>query len=373
MEMQGIGDVLPSYRICSSGSHLHLHPCSSPSPSPIRTHETRKSEYFVSYQHFSGQKFINPSDIACLSTPSLSHSRTPPVSGTPAQRTLNSNINSYTNSNSTSTLSTPDISPESANWESFEKGETEGEGESEEEGESECEVEVEGESEGQSEVEGEKEEGEGVRNRCMTMTPETENSFSSSASSAHNDHKGVHYTADGVTNERLSRAEWDGLHDIAGTLAQHGRGILRATLYESRKPPDAPSSATGTPCKSNNTGSPPIILKTKMCNSLTKIGDFDSPTKTRKSDRIEHNSGFNTPVKSKSHFPHFPPVPSEIHVCGMGLADSPKGRAGIRIRPSTEPYMNEDTDIPSQLLNLRIRKAENLFAHMRYEISSNQI
>jgi hypothetical protein len=366
MEMQGIGDVLPLHRMCSSGSHLHLHPCSS--PSPIRTHETRKSEYFVSYQHFSGQNFINPSDIACLSTPSLSHSRTPPVSGTPAQITPDSNTNSYTNSNSESTLSTPDTSPESKlkseNWESFEKGE--GEGESEGEGKSE------GEDEEEGEVEGEKEEeGEGVRNRCMTMTPETENSFSSSASRAYHDHKGVHNTADGAANERLSRAEWDGLHDIAGTLAQHDRDILRATLYESRKPLDVPSTVTGTPCKSNHTGSPPIILKTKMCNSVTKIGD--SPTKTRKSDRIEQRSGFITPVKSKSPFSHFPPVPSEIPVCGMGLAGSPKGRAGIRIRPSTEPYMNEDTDIPSQLLNLRIRKAENLLAHLRYEISSNQI
>jgi hypothetical protein len=83
-----------------------------------------------------------------------------------------------------------------------------------------------GEGEGESEGEGEGEDEEGVRKRCMTMTPETENSFSSSASSTHNDHKGVHYTADGVTNERLSRAEWDGLHDIAGTLAQHDSDTL---------------------------------------------------------------------------------------------------------------------------------------------------
>jgi hypothetical protein len=331
-------DVLPSHRMCSSGSHLHLHPC--PCPSPIRTPESRKSESFVSNQQFSGQNFINPSDIACLSTPSLSHSRTPSVSGTPAQRTPNSN--------SESTLSTPDIPPESklksANWESFEKGESEGES-----------------------------EGEGVRNRFMTMTPESENSFSSSSSSVHHDHMSAYYTADGVIDERLSRAEWDGLHNIAGTLAQHDRDILRATLYESRKPLDGSSSVTVSPCKSNHTGRPPIILKTKMCNSVTKIGDFDSPTKTRKSDRIEHSSGFNTPIKSKSPFPHFSTVPSEIHVCGMGHAGSPKGRAGIRIRPSTEPYMHEDTDIPLQLLNLRIRKAENLFAHMRYEISSIQI
>ena len=326
-------------------------------------------EFFVSNQKFSSQNYVNPSDITCLSTPSLSHSRTPPVSGTPAQRTPNSNINCYTNSNSESTLSAPDIPPKStlksANWESLKMGEGEGESEGEGEGESESEGESEGEGEGESE--GESEDEEGVRNCCMTMTPETENSFSSSASSAHNDHKGAHYTAHGATNERLSRAEWDGLHDIAGTLAQHDRDILRATLYESRKPLDGSSSVTVSPCKSNHTGSPTktkMCKKTKMCNSVTKISHFDSPTKTRQSDRIEH---------SKSPFPHFPPVPSEIHVCGMGHTGSPKGRAGIRIRPSTEPYMNEDTDIPSQLLNLRIRKAENLFAHMRYEISSNQI
>jgi hypothetical protein len=334
MEMQGVGDVLPSHRMCSSGSHLHLYPCSS--PSPIRTHETRKSELFVSNQKFSSQNLINPSDIACLSTPALSHPRTPPVSGAPAQRTSNSNIDSYTNSNSKSTSSTPDISPESklksANWEFFEKGN----------------------SESESEDEG---KGEDERNRCMTMTPQTENSFSSSSSSAHHDHKGAHYTADGVIDEKLSRAEWDGLHDIAGTLAQHDRYILRAPLYESWKPLDGSSSVTASKCKLNHTGNPTKISKTKMCNSVTKIGHFDSATKTRKSDRIEHSSGFNTPIKSKTPFPH----------C------SPKGRAGIRMRPSTEPYMLEDLDIPSQLLNLRIRKAENLFAHMRYEISSNQI
>lgn len=179
---------------------------------------------------------------------------------------------------------------------------------------------------------------------------------------------GAHYTADGVTGERLRRAEWDGLHGIAGTLDQHDRDILRATHYESWKPLDASSSVTASPCKLNHTGS---SIKTKMCNSVTKTCYFDSPTKTRISDRTKHCRGFNTPVKPKLFFSHFPPVPSEMHVCGN--EGSPKGPAGVRIRPSTVPYMHEVADIPSQLLNFRIRKAENLFAHMRYDISSNQI
>lgn len=201
------------------------------------------------------------------------------------------------------------------------------------------------------------------------MTPETENSFSSSSSSAHHDHMGVHYTADSVTDERLSRVEWDGLHDIAGALDQHDRDILRATHYEPWKPLDASSSVTASPCKLDHTGSP---IKTQMCNPVTKTGYFDSPTETRISDRTEHRSrGFSTPVKSKLFFPRFPPVPSEMDVCGN--EGSPKGHAGVRIGPFTELYMHEDADIPSQLLNFRIREAKNLFAYMRYDISSNQI